>query len=81
LAQVLNALILALGLQGVLVIGGFALSIGPIYPELLCNLLRRRNDYSPLVISPDMVQLGELGEHACLRGAAEYALMAQNGSM
>jgi len=81
LSQVLNALILALGLQGILVIGGFALSIGPIYPELLLGLLRLRNDYSPLVFSPDMVKLGELGEHACLRGAAEYARMAQNGLM
>jgi len=81
LSQVLNAVVLALGLQGIFIIGGFAFSIGPIYPELLYRLLRVRNDYSPLVFSPDMVKLGELGEHACLRGAAEHALMAQDGRM
>ena len=81
LSQVLNAVVLALGLQGIFIIGGFAFSIGPIYPELLYRLLRVRNDYSPLVFSPDMVKLGELGEHACLRGAAEHALMAQHGRM
>jgi predicted NBD/HSP70 family sugar kinase len=81
LSQVLNSVVLALGLQGIFIIGGFACSIGPIYPELLCRLLRLRNDYSPLVFSPDMVKLSELDDHACLRGAAEYALMAQNGRM
>jgi predicted NBD/HSP70 family sugar kinase len=81
LSQVLNAIVLALGLQGIFIIGGFAFSVGPTYPELLYRLLQLRNDYSPLVFSPDMVKLGELGEHACLRGAAEYALMAQNGRM
>ncbi len=81
LSQVLNAVVLALGLQGIFVIGGFAFSVGPIYLELLYRLLRLRNDYSPLVFSPDMVKLGVLGEHACLRGAAEYALMVQNGRM
>jgi hypothetical protein len=70
---------LSLGLEGIFVIGGFAISIGPIYLEVLYRLLRLRNDYSPLVISPEMIKLGELSEHACLRGVAEYALMAQNG--
>jgi hypothetical protein len=69
---------MALGLEGIFVIGGFAISIGLIYLEVLYRLLRARNDYSPLVISPEMIKLGELGEHACLRGVAEYALMAQN---
>jgi len=78
LSQVLSSLIMALGLEGIFVIGGFAISIGLIYLEVLYRLLRARNDYSPLVISPEMIKLGELGEHACLRGVAEYALMAQN---
>jgi predicted NBD/HSP70 family sugar kinase len=81
LSRVINALVLALGLQGIFVIGGFASSIGPIYAEVIYGLLRLRNDYSPLVFSPDMIKLGDLGEHACLRGAAEYALMARNGRM
>jgi glucokinase len=81
LSQILNGVVLALGLQGIFIIGGFACSVGPIYSELLCRLLRLRNDYSPLVFSHDMVKLGEVGEHVCLRGAAEYSLMAQNGRM
>jgi C7-cyclitol 7-kinase len=79
LAKALNTVVLALGLQGILVIGGFASSIGPIYVEVLSRLLRVGNDYSPLVFSPSMIQLGELGEQACLHGAAEYALAAHNG--
>lgn len=81
LAMVLNAVVLALGLQGIFVIGGFAYSVGTIYPELLSRLIRQRNDYFPLVFSPDMVKLGVLDEHACLRGAAEYGLLAHNGRM
>jgi hypothetical protein len=70
--------VLAVGLQGIFIIGGFAFSLGEIYLELLYRLLRVRNDYSPLVLSPDMIKLGDLGEHACLRGAAEHAFMAQH---
>jgi glucokinase len=79
LAQVLTTVVLALGLQGIFVIGGFAFGTGSTYVELLYRLLRLGNDYSPLVFSPDMVKLGNFGEHACLRGAAEYAVMAQGG--
>ena len=77
LAQVLNSVVLAVGLQGVFIIGGFAFSLGDIYLELLYRLLRVCNDYSPLVISRDMIKLGDLGDHACLRGAAAHAFMAQ----
>jgi predicted NBD/HSP70 family sugar kinase len=79
LSQVLTTVVLALGLQGIFVIGGFAFSIGSIYVELLYRLLRFGNDYSPLIFSPDMIKLGNLDEHACLRGAAEYAVMARDG--
>ena len=79
LAQVLHTVVLALGLQGIFVIGGFAFSIGPIYLEVLMRLLRERNDYAPLLVSADMIKFGELGENACLRGAAEYALLVENG--
>jgi C7-cyclitol 7-kinase len=80
LAKVLNTVILAVGLQGIFVIGGFASSVGPIYGEVLTRLLQLGSDYSPLVFSPQMVKLIELDEQACLHGAAEYALLLHKGS-
>lgn len=80
LASVLNAVVLAVGLQGILIIGGFAFSIGPIYIDLLRELIRRRSDYSALEILPRMVQFGDMCEEASLRGAGEYALMLANKS-
>jgi glucokinase len=74
LAVVLNTVLLALGLQGILVIGGFAFGIGEIYLELLRKMIRTRCDYSALRVSPDMVRFGNMCEEACLRGAAEYVL-------
>ena len=79
LAVVLHTVILALGLQGILVIGGFAFAIGEIYLELLRDMIRTRCDYSALDFSPGMVRFGNMCEDACLRGAAEYALIARNG--
>ena len=79
LSQILTTAVLAIGLQGIFIIGGFALSIGQIYSDLLYRLLRLGNDYSPLIFSPDMIKLGELDDHACLRGAAEYALTSRDG--
>ena len=79
LAVVLNTIVLALGLQGILVIGGFAFAIGEIYLELLRDMIRTRCDYSALDFSARMVRFGNMCEDACLRGAAEYALIARNG--
>jgi C7-cyclitol 7-kinase len=73
LAQVLAAITFAAGLQGILIIGGFALGIGPRYLDALCELIQRHCDYSALQFSRDMLQFGEMSEEACLRGAAEYA--------
>jgi len=81
LAVVLNTVVLALGLQGILVIGGFAFAIGEIYLELLRQMIRNRCDYSALRFSSDMVRFGNMCEDACLRGAAEYALMARHGRL
>jgi C7-cyclitol 7-kinase len=81
LAVVLNTVVLALGLQGILVIGGFAFAIGEIYLELLRQMIRTRCDYSALRFSSDMVRFGNMCEDACLRGAAEYALMARHGRL
>ena len=81
LAIVLNTVVLALGLQGVLVIGGFALALGDVYLEVLRKTIQTRSDYSALVFSSDMVRFGKMCDDACLRGAAEYAIMTRNGRL
>jgi len=78
LAVVLNTVILALGLQGVLVIGGFAFAIGETYLEVIRQNIQARCDYSALHFSSDMIRFGNMCEEACLRGAAEYAIMARH---
>ena len=79
LAQVVSATIFAAGLQGILIIGGFALSIGPVYLQLLHRLIQRHCNYSAIDFSPEMVEFGQMSEEACLRGAAEYAFMSTSG--
>src|SRR5215471_2350429 len=74
LSEVLTTTIFAVGLQGILFIGGFALSIGPSYLDLLYRLIQARCNYSALAFSRNMLQFGSMTEEACLRGAAEYAL-------
>lgn len=81
LALVLNTVVLALGLQGVIVIGGFAFAIGETYLELLRRTIMTRCDYSALSFSSDMVRFGNMCEEACLRGAAEYAVMLGRGRL
>ena len=81
LAVVLNTVVLALGLQGILVIGGFAFAIGEIYLDLLRQTIQARCDYSALRFSSDMVRFGNMCEEACLRGAAEYAVMVRHGRL
>ncbi len=74
LAQVLATVIFAAGLQGILIIGGFATSIGRTYLDLLYELVQHHCDYSALAFRRNMLQFGKMSEEACLRGAAEYAL-------
>jgi predicted NBD/HSP70 family sugar kinase len=81
LAVVLNTVVLALGLQGILVIGGFAFAIGELYLDLLRQIIQGRCDYSALCFSSDMIRFGNMCEEACLRGAAEYAIMARHGRL
>jgi predicted NBD/HSP70 family sugar kinase len=80
LARILNTVIFALGLQGILVIGGFAFSIGPVYLELLNKLIRQGWDYSAIEVAPPAVEFGKMCEEACLRGAGVYALAADQPS-
>ena len=74
LARVLNSMVLGIGLQGIVIIGGFALSLGQVYVGLLGNLMKELCDYSLLSNHlPGLVQLGDEREEACLEGAADYA--------
>jgi len=74
LARVLLAVILAAGLERVIVIGGFALSLGPVYLQILRAELTTVCRYS--VIDDEIASLVELGagcEEACLMGAGSFA--------
>jgi len=78
LAKVLAVVTLAVGLQGILIIGGFAFGLGQIYLDLLHKLIRQRLDYSAIDFSSRMVEFGHMCEQACLLGAAEYARTAMH---
>ncbi len=65
----------ALALDRIVVIGGFALSLGPVYLDILRSEMLNQCDYSILAEKvPGLVILGDADEEACLRGAAAYAL-------
>jgi len=72
LARTLLPVIFAAGLQRVIVIGGFALSLGEVYRKLLVDALESRCDYRVMSGRLEgMVMLGD--SEACLLGAAAYA--------
>lgn len=73
LAQVLLAVTAACGLEKVLLIGGFALSLGPVYLRLLRQAVEELCDYRLLAGELDgLLTLGHGDAEACLRGAAVY---------
>jgi C7-cyclitol 7-kinase len=74
LARVILTVILATGLERVILIGGFALSLGSIYLQILRAELAAICRYS--VINEEITELVELGtdcEDACLKGAGCFA--------
>ncbi len=74
LARVLYSFVLAIGLHGIVIIGGFALGLGQTYLHILRNLMKELCDYSLLSDQlPGLVRLGEESEEACLEGASDYA--------
>lgn len=74
LARVLTSMVLGIGLEVIVIIGGFALSLGSVYLRILRNLMREGCDYSVLSgCLPEMLRLGTPGEEACLEGGAVYA--------
>ncbi len=65
----------AMALDKIVVIGGFALSLGPVYLDVLRSEMLGLCDYGLLAEKvPDLVIMGKPDEEACLRGAAAYAL-------
>jgi predicted NBD/HSP70 family sugar kinase len=72
LARVLLHCVMAAGLERVAVIGGFALSLGDVYLDILRDGMAKRCDYPVLVEHlNDLLVLGD--DDACLLGAAAFA--------
>ncbi len=75
LSQVLLAVTLAIGLEKIVVCGGFALSMGDKYIEILKRALARRSMSSPYPPSiGDLLQL-DADDNTCLLGAGAFALL------
>jgi len=74
LARTLLTVTLAIGLEKIYIIGGFALALGETYINILRELICAQNDY-PLTAGSlaDLIQLGVAGEETCLEGAAVFA--------
>lgn len=74
LAAVLAHIMLAVGVDRVIVIGGFAQAAGEPYLRLLHQALHAQCDYRLLRDTiAQRVSLGALDEETCLQGAAVYA--------
>jgi len=74
LVRVLLSVAVGAGLERVFIIGGFALSLGSVYLQLLLEEVADECSYS--VLAPDVESLIELGlgcEDACLMGAGVFA--------
>ncbi|MEW6386360.1 MAG: ROK family protein [Thermodesulfobacteriota bacterium] len=74
LSRMLLSLTLAVGLEKVIIIGGFALALGEVYLEILQTALAESSDYQ--VVAPylgELITMGDYKEEACLEGAAIYA--------
>jgi predicted NBD/HSP70 family sugar kinase len=76
LAKMLASIILAVGLEKVILMGGFALSLGEVYLRSLQGLICELCDYTLLrrAIS-ELIQLAEPDEEPGLKGAGLYARM------
>jgi glucokinase len=82
LATVLLAVTLAVGLEKVIIIGGFALSLGPLYITLLRQALMTRAAPGPFRLNVNsLVQLGDTLEEACLRGAAQFVVWRRRNEL
>lgn len=74
LAKTLLTVALAIGVEKVVVIGGFALTLGEVYLEILQTALKEICDYQIMTdYLDDLVMMGDFNEEACLEGAGVYA--------
>ena len=82
LARVLNCVVLGSGLDGIVLIGGFALGLGAFYLDLVRELMTSCCD-DPVLTPwlPELVHLGDVSEEACLEGAAAYARRIAHGDL
>jgi len=82
LARILNCMVLGMGLDGIVIIGGFALSLGSVYLDLVCDLMVECCDY-PVLSSylPELIRLGDVNDEACLKGTAAYARRITQGTL
>ncbi len=75
LARVLLTVTAACGLDKIVVIGGFALSLGQLYLDILQSEMVGNCDFNILSDKlPELLVMGSRDEEACLRGAAVYAV-------
>jgi glucokinase len=73
LASTLLTVTMALGLEKIFVIGGFALAMGELYRQMLIELMRSACDYPLLLNHIDgLVEIGIQKEEMCLEGAAVF---------
>jgi hypothetical protein len=76
----LLAVVMAAGLEKVVIIGGFALALKEAYLEVLGETLRESCDFAIMAdYLKDLIIMGDLKEEACLEGAAVYARRLGSG--
>jgi len=82
LARVILAIVVAAGIERVIVIGGFALSLGPVYLRILREEVAANCRYGILRHKVDsLLELGSGCEDACLLGAGAYAQRMMEGCL
>jgi glucokinase len=74
LARILLSVVVAVGLQKVIIIGGFALALGEVYLDVIRTELMAACDYEVMAdYVQGIVAMGNVEDEAPLKGAAIYA--------
>jgi glucokinase len=82
LARMLAAIFLGVGLERIVVIGGFASALGSQYLRILQEEFRRASDYELLDDCHSVIiELRDTDEETCLLGAAAYVRTHGGGSL
>jgi glucokinase len=70
----LLSVVLATGVEKIIIIGGFALALGEVYLDLIRTELIAACDYEVMTdYVQELVAVGNVKDEACLKGAAIYA--------